>query len=251
MEGQVRGMEGVTLGAVRTMEAPTDGGSKAQRAYAYLRERIEHGTFSPGYRLVLGQIARELNVSPVPVREAIRMLEAEGFITYERNVGAQVALPDPELYAQTMDTLGLIEGYATATALPSLTPERIAESRAINEQLQRTLASFDPTTFTRLNQEFHESLFRDCPNPHILDLVQRGWRRLAAMRASTFDFVPGRAAASVVEHEALLDLIEQGADASEVEAAARKHRHNTLHAFLEFRENATPVPPDTSEGKSE
>lgn len=217
--------------ATETM--PAEGVSKSQRAYAYLRERIENGTYSPGYRLVLGQVARELNVSPVPVREAIRMLEAEGLVTYERNVGAQVAMPDPDLYRNTMDTLGLVEGYAIATAAPSLTPERIAEARALNEQLAQTLEHFDPVTFTRINEQFHAVLFENCPNPHILDLVERGWRRLHAMRESTFGFVPGRAAESVAEHEALLDLIERGASSDEIESAARNHRHNTLRAFLE------------------
>lgn len=236
-------MEGVEVaGRPAVVAAPTaDGVSKAQRAYAFLRERIEDGTYSPGYRLVLGQIARELNVSPVPVREAVRLLEAEGLVSYERNVGAQVAMPDPDLYVHTMDTLGLVEGYATALALPTITPERIAEARAINEQLARTLDAFDPATFTRLNAEFHETLFQGCPNPHVLDLVQRGWRRLHAMRVSTFGFVPGRAAASVAEHEHLLDLIEQGADATEVESAARLHRHNTLNAFLAAHHRPGPA----------
>lgn len=233
------------------IETPAESVSKARRAYEFLRDRIEDGTYSPGYRLVLGQVARELGVSPVPVREAVRMLEAEGLITYERNVGAQVALPDPDLYAHTMDTLGVVEGYATATAVASLTPERIKASRAINEQLARSLDAFDPLTFTRLNQTFHESLFRDCPNPHMLDLVQRGWRRLAAMRASTFDFVPGRAAASVAEHDHLLDLIEQGAGVDEIESAARNHRHNTLRAFLAFQKNSTPPPQESLEGNLE
>ena len=230
---------------MRTQEpaAATDGVSKAQRAYGYLRDRIENGTYSPGYRLVLGQVARELNVSPVPVREAVRMLEAEGLVTYERNVGAQVAMPDPDLYAHTMETLGLVEGYATASALPYLTSDRIAEARALNEQLERTLDAFDPMTFTRLNGQFHALLFQDCPNPHILDLVHRGWRRLQAMRASTFDFVPGRAAASVAEHEHLLELIERGAPAFEVEAAARDHRHNTLRAFQAFTHHRTQAAP--------
>lgn len=241
-------MEGVAVAAAagagagsgsQTTRAAADAGtsaaepvSKAQLAHAFVRERIENGSYSPGYRLVLGQIARELGVSPVPVREAIRMLEAEGLVTYERNVGAQVALPDPGLYADTMDTLGVVEGYATATAAHTLTPERIAASRAINARMRRTLDDFDPVTFTRLNQEFHESLYRDCPNPHMLDLVERGWRRLQAMRSSTFDFVPGRAAESVAEHEHLLDLIEGGAEPAEIERAAREHRHGTMRAYL-------------------
>ena len=49
----------------------------------------EAGTYGPGYRLVLGTIAKDLGISVVPVREAIRRLEAEGLVTFERNVGAR------------------------------------------------------------------------------------------------------------------------------------------------------------------
>src|SRR5690349_16985254 len=68
--------------------------SKSQLVYRALRERIMDGTYSPGYRLVLEQLAREFSVSAVPVREAVRLLEAEGHVTFERNVGARVAIDE-------------------------------------------------------------------------------------------------------------------------------------------------------------
>ena len=92
--------------------------SKSQRAYRFLRERIDDGRYVPGYRLVLAQIASELDVSVVPVREAIRRLEAEGLVTFERNVGAQVALIKETEYLHTMQTLSLVEGAATALSAP-------------------------------------------------------------------------------------------------------------------------------------
>jgi DNA-binding GntR family transcriptional regulator len=207
--------------------------SKAQRAYRFIRERIDDGRYVPGFRLVLGTIARELDVSVVPVREAIRLLEAEGLVTFERNVGAQVALIHEAEYLHTMQTLALVEGAATALATPAITPERVARARAINERMRQGLDAFDPHRFTVLNLEFHTVLFEECPNPHILDLVHRGWNRLKVLRDSSFSFVPGRAAESVEEHERILQLIEQGAEPLEIELAARRHRTNTLDAVLE------------------
>ena len=206
--------------------------SKSQLAYRTIKERISDGSYSPGYRLVLGRIAEELGVSAVPVREAIRMLEAEGLVQFERNVGAQVAMLDPTEYQVTMQTLALVEGFATAVSAPQMTPDDIARARAINDAMARTLEHFDPATFTRLNLDFHAVLFENCPNPHVLDLVHRGWARMRALRESTFSFVPGRARESVAEHAELLDLIESGADALELELAARNHRLRTLDAFL-------------------
>jgi len=209
--------------------------SKSQLSYDWIKERINDGTFVPGYRLVLGQIARELDVSAVPVREAIRMLEAEGLVTFERNVGAQVALIKETEYLHTMQTLAVVEGVATSLSAPFVTPADVARARAINAEMIACLDHFDPPRFTQLNLDFHSVLFENCPNPHILDLVHRGWNRMKVLRDSTFNFVPGRARESVDEHEALLGLIESGADDLEIELAARAHRTATLDAFLAYK----------------
>ncbi|HEU0180557.1 MAG TPA: GntR family transcriptional regulator, partial [Agromyces mariniharenae] len=173
--------------------------SKSQLAYRFIRERIDDGRYVPGYRLVLGSIAKELDVSVVPVREAIRRLEAEGLVTFERNVGAQVALIKETEYLHTMQTLSLVEGAATALSAPYLTTEHLRRAREVNERMRRTLDDFDPHRFTELNLEFHAVLFEECPNPHILDLVHRGWNRMRMLRDSSFSFVPGRARESVDE----------------------------------------------------
>lgn len=209
--------------------------SKAQRAHREIRAKISDGTYGPGYRLVLGRLADELGVSVVPVREAIRMLEAEGLVTFEHNVGAQVAMLDATEYRHTMETLSIIEGAATALSAPLLTADDLARARELNDRLRESLEHFDPVRFTELNREFHTVLFAPCPNPHISDLVRRGWGRLSQLRESTFAFVPGRAAESVREHDTLIDLIESGADALDIELAAREHRIGTLRAYLGHR----------------
>ena len=102
-----------------------DAQSKSQRAYHWIKERIARQEFAPGYRLVLGTIAGELDMSVVPVREAIRQLEAEGLVTFERNVGAHVSMVDDSAYRHSMQTLGILEGAATALAARRLTAEDI------------------------------------------------------------------------------------------------------------------------------
>jgi DNA-binding GntR family transcriptional regulator len=214
--------------------------SKSQLAYRYIRERIDDGRYVPGYRLVLAQIAGELDVSVVPVREAIRRLEAEGLVTFQRNVGAQVALIKETEYLHTMQTLSIVEGAATSLSAPHLSPEHLRRAREINERMRRTLDDFDPHRFTALNLEFHSVLFEECPNPHILDLVHRGWNRMNVLRDSSFSFVPGRARESVEEHERIIELIEDGADPLEIELAARRHRTATLDAVLAYQSHQRP-----------
>jgi DNA-binding GntR family transcriptional regulator len=218
--------------------AVVDDTSKSERAYAWVRERIARHEFGPGYRLVLGPIAESLGMSVVPVREAIRRLEAEGLVTFERNVGARVAVVDEQEYVYTMQTLGLVEGSATALSAPLLASADLDRALAVNDRMSQLLDHLDPHAFTMLNQQFHAVLFEPCPNPHILDLVHRGWGRMAGLRDSTFAIVPDRAHHSVREHEEIVDLIRTGADPLEIELAARNHRWRTLDAFLDARRPA-------------
>ncbi|GAA1173525.1 GntR family transcriptional regulator [Nesterenkonia xinjiangensis] len=205
--------------------------SKSERTYRWIRERIISRDFNPGYRLVLGTIAKELGVSTVPVREAVRRLEAEGLIEFERNIGARVAMVDASEYIDTMQTLGVLEGAATALALSRMSEADLDRAEAINEQMRALLDHFEPTVFTALNERFHRALVHRCPNPHIADLVDRGWNRLSGLRSSTFSFVPERAPLSVAEHEHILTLIRENADPVEIEMAVRHHKWRTVDAY--------------------
>jgi DNA-binding GntR family transcriptional regulator len=222
-----------------TLSGSSTATSKSQLAYAWIKEAIVSGRFAPGHRLVLAPIADELRVSVVPVREAIRLLEAEGFVTFEKNIGARVALIDEAEYVSTMEALAVVEGFATALAVPRLGAHDLAAARAVNDEMGLCLIHFDPLRFTELNHRFHALLFDGCPNPEVLDLVRRGWNRLSRLRSSTFTFVPGRSHESVVEHENILGLIESGAEALEIELAVRRHRLATLDAFRAHRGGRT------------
>lgn len=206
--------------------------SKSQRAYHWIKERIASQEFAPGHRLVLGTIAGELDMSVVPVREAIRQLEAEGLVTFEHNVGARVSMVDDSQYRFSMQALSILEGAATALSARRLTTEDVRDARRINELMVETLDHFEPRTFTALNQEFHATLFARCANPRLKELVDSEWARLGHLRESTFSFVPGRAQESVQEHENILVLIERSAPLGEIEKAARRHRSGTLDAYL-------------------
>lgn len=221
----------------------TSTGNKAERSYVFIKEHITSGAFSPGYRLVLGQLAKVLAVSVVPVREAIRRLEAEGLVTFTPNVGAEVVSTSHNQYRYTMETLSLVEGFATALAAPRLNHANLRLARNINRQMRDCLRGFQPARFTELNHEFHAVIFEHCDNLHILDLVHRGWARLATIRESTFGKVPLRAYSSVEEHEHLLELIEQSAPALEIEIAARNHRLATMEAYLDAARRPDPSAP--------
>lgn len=211
---------------------PVGAASKSTIAYHWIKERIAGGEYTPGFRLVLSAIAKDLDMSVVPVREAIRQLEAEGLVTFERNVGAQVSMVDDTQYRYSMQTLSVLEGAATALAARALTEDDLRQARAINDRMTESLDHFDPALFTELNHEFHRILYGKCVNPRLLALVEAEWGRLGHLRVSTFAFVPGRAHESVREHENIARLIEIGAPLGEIEKVARRHRAATLDAFL-------------------
>jgi DNA-binding GntR family transcriptional regulator len=208
------------------------GVSKSQTAYRSIKARIANQEFAPGYRLVLGTLAAELDMSVVPVREAVRQLEAEGLVTFERNVGARVSMVDDTQYRFAMQAIGVVESAATALAARSLTAEDLRRARAVNEAMRASLVRFDPRTFSVLNAEFHHVLYSRCPNPRLVEIVTAEWARLGAMRDSIFAFVPGRAAESVREHEQLLALVAERAPLGDIEQAVRRHRMGTLNAYL-------------------
>lgn len=199
--------------------------SKAEFCYGLLRSRILDGTYVPGYRLVINQLAQETGVSTIPLREALRRLQSDGLVEVVRNVGARVAVFDDEQVEHTLQILARLEGYATAIAAPAMSAGDVAASRKINDRMAEALEEFDPAAFTALNREFHFSIYEHCPDGHLRSLLEAEWTRLDHMRRSAFAYAPGRARRSVAEHERILTLISEKADAAEIERAARAHKN--------------------------
>ncbi|MBB5939330.1 GntR family transcriptional regulator [Streptomyces zagrosensis] len=218
-----------------TEKQTSDKGSKAELSYDLLRSRILDGTYGPGYRLVLSQLAREIGVSTIPLREALRRLQSDGLVEVVRNIGARVAVFDATQVEHSLQVLARLEGYATAICAPHMTAKHIERSRKVNARMTRALEDFDPMSFTALNREFHFSLYEHCPDAHLVSLLEAEWARLDHMRRSTFSHVPGRARRSVAEHERLLELIETGAQNQEIERVACGHKIATADALRQAR----------------
>jgi DNA-binding GntR family transcriptional regulator len=205
--------------------------SKSELAYQAIRSRILDGTYPPERRLVLNRLADELEISSLPIREALRRLEAEGLVDFTRNVGAVVASIDPGQYVETLEVLTLLEAAATAESAPHLTAEQLGDAKAISNRMRACLGDGDLRGFTLLNRAFHEKICSACPNAYLLASMSREWTRLEAIRRSTFGMMPGRAEQSLDEHDRIIALIEAGASGSEIERAARDHKLHTLQAF--------------------
>jgi DNA-binding GntR family transcriptional regulator len=205
--------------------------SKQEAAYTVLRERVLDGTYGPGHRLVIEAIARELGVSPMPVREAVRRLEAEGWIVYQRNLGPQIKPLDAAAWSETTTTLALLEGYATATAAAFVEAGDIVRLRDLNDEMRAALADVDVLAAGELNLEFHGLIHSRCPNSQLRRQMQVALERLATLRRSIFMYIPTRGKVSTDEHEEIVQMIERQADVNELEEFAREHKLQTVRAY--------------------
>jgi DNA-binding GntR family transcriptional regulator len=210
--------------------------------YPLLKGRILDGTYGPGHRLVIDQLVRETGISTIPWREAMRQLEAEGWVEIIPNAGARVAMFDAGEWERSMRLLARLEGLATALAAPELTKADLDHARQINRSMSEALAEFDPMRFSQLNKQFHTDVCHRAPDPHLTALLDTEWARLDLIRRSAFTHAPGRAVQSVAEHDMLLDLLESNADPDEIESAARQHKLNTLEAVVRHEASLASTP---------
>jgi DNA-binding GntR family transcriptional regulator len=212
--------------------------TKQERVYREIRERILSGIYVPGYRIVIDAVVGEFEMSSIPVREAIRRLEAEGLVVFRPNVGAQVAPADPGQFDQEMTVLAVLEGYATAITAPHLGDDEIKRLTEINDNMIDAMEHLDPLRFGHLNQEFHMLIYDHCPNSALVDRLREVARRLDAIRRTVFVQIPYRGASSVAEHRVLIELLTKRAPPEEIEAAARQHKLGTVESFRAWRHNS-------------
>ncbi|MGH2843168.1 MAG: GntR family transcriptional regulator [Solirubrobacteraceae bacterium] len=224
--------------------------NKQERVYGVIRERILDGVYGPGYRLVIDRVAKEMAVSALPVREAVRRLEAEGLVVFRANAGAQVTPADPTLYKEEMTVLALLEGYATARAAELVGESLIEALEAENGVMERCIEQLDMLGFSRANQRFHNVLYQACGNPPLLELLETTGRRLDAIRRTVFTHIPYRGLSSLEDHRRLIRLIGEQASSAVIEAAAREHKLETIAAFRAWMESThadhgsrSPPPP--------
>jgi DNA-binding GntR family transcriptional regulator len=219
--------------------------SKQERAYAVLRGRILDGSYGPGYRLVIDAIARELKVSPMPVREAIRRLEAEGWVIYPANQGARVAPLDTRSWKDVMITLALLEGYATAAAAPEIAGEDLGRLRAINDEMRVAVEMLDPMLVAEHNHAFHGLIYERCPNAYLRPQLALTMEILNTLRSTIFIYIPTRGHESAAEHDEMIEAIEAGAAASKLERLARHHKLRTVAAYEARLAQGVPTVPGT------
>jgi DNA-binding GntR family transcriptional regulator len=139
-----------------------------------LRERIARGELPPGTLLRQRQLAQEFNVSPTPVREALRRLESEGLVSYELHRGSRVASVDLEEQEENLRVLAALESLAAALASEKITDGDLDEVRALERRFAEC-EDGDPA-LKELNWAFHFCIYESARSPLLLSLMRLLWR---------------------------------------------------------------------------
>ena len=193
----------------------------ATRVAAELRKRILHGQLTPGSRLKLEELASQLDVSHMPVREALRELEGEGLLELYPHRGAVIKGVDAKFVRNLYDVRGAIEGMLTERCAEIVDAAGIRELNELVEAHARMVAAHDNEGMLGANRRLHDSINAWANNPEALRMLARGRVLVDALRLR-YGFGQGRADAVVAEHRTLMRAIERHDD-ERAGGVARRH----------------------------
>lgn len=155
---------------------------------ARLRQRIVEGSIAPGAKLNERALSEELRVSRTPLREAIKMLAAEGLVELLPNRGAVAAQMQPQEVGHTFDVIAGLEGLSGEWAAERATAQEIDEIRALNYEMLAAYTRRDLPTYYRINARIHECINLAARNPVLTHTYNTVNARLQALRfRSNFD----------------------------------------------------------------
>jgi DNA-binding GntR family transcriptional regulator len=205
--------------------------TKTEYAYAELRRRIVHGEVSAGTRLRLRQLADELNLSEMPIREALRLLQRDGLISFESHRGATVTDVSAEQVIEQISVRMWLEVLATEEASGKHTPKALAAMGTALDRADAAARGENWTRFTRENRTFHE-LVEEPASEFLRGLIAAEWDRVwqARRQFSLFVMRPERMHEAQSEHRRLHESLQAG-DAEGAAAAMNAHRRHTLQAW--------------------
>jgi DNA-binding GntR family transcriptional regulator len=188
-------------------DAATASVSAAEQVAADLRRRILAGEIVPGERIRQEEVAERFGVSRLPVREALRMLEAEGLTELETKKSARVPLLDMHQVALMYQMRERLEPLALTESIPNLTDAQIDRLDELQVRIEK---DDDLQHFLDLDRELHLLSYAGCDSDQLIGAVTRLWNSTQYYRRA-FMTVTGPQRRWVVnaEHSLLLDAIRR------------------------------------------
>lgn len=203
-----------------------------QEVGARLRQRIVEGALAPGTKLNERELAEQLQVSRTPLREAIRMLAAEGLVELLPNRGAVVASLSADDVAHTFEVIAELEGLSGALAARRIDVRELAEIRALHYEMLAAHARRDLSAYYATNAAIHRHINAAARNPVLTQTYEQLNARLQSLRfRSNFD--EAKWARAVDEHSRMVERLE-ARDAEGLRTLMIEHLEHKRDAVLEL-----------------
>jgi DNA-binding GntR family transcriptional regulator len=194
----------------------------------YIRDAIADGSLDEGEPVRQDDVARVFNVSKIPVREALKRLEAEGLVEFQRNKGAVVtSVSEPEI-AQIFEVRAILESSAIKLSVPHMSERTFAEALALCNAFAKET---DVARWSELNWRFHSRLYEDAERPYLVNTIRSVNDRLERFLRVQLTLSHGHGVADQ-EHRELLDICRAG-DAEKAAACVYAHIMNACKSLLE------------------
>ncbi|MFL9825510.1 GntR family transcriptional regulator [Rhodoplanes sp. SY1] len=186
-----------------------------------LEEAIVKGTLAPGDRLEENDIAQRYGVSRTPVREAFRLLGADGLVELKSRQGVVVRKISIATLIEMFQVMAELEGLCARLAARRIAPAQLRDLEAIHARLTAAGRESDVERFYGVNQEFHELIYDAARNAFLAEQVRQLRNRVAPFRRRV-TYKPHRFDKTLVEHEAVLAAI-RAHDADRADVLMRDH----------------------------
>jgi DNA-binding GntR family transcriptional regulator len=193
--------------------------AKTELAVHVLRERIRTGELPPSARLRLETLKAQLGMSPTPVREALRLLQADGLVQHRPHQGIVVAELSPTEVGDLARLRMVLEPLAIELALPHLGEPELGSLERLHERYLRAVAGERGTAINAANAAWHWAIYEASGSPLLNEFVRRLWETYPWR---TMWAVPGRTETSAAQHEQVMEALRCG-DGAAAAGAMRVH----------------------------
>ncbi|MEW9616166.1 GntR family transcriptional regulator [Shinella sp. S4-D37] len=167
-----------------------------------LRDAILGGVLGEGTQLRQDQLAEQYGTSRIPVREALRQLEAEGLVRIEPNKGAIVTSLSVDDVLEMLDIRIALECHALRFAIPEMVDEDFELAERILDDYNREP---DPAHWGKMNWQFHWTIYAPCHRPRLLAMIEANYGHVNRFVRAQVSLAAGKDRPQQ-EHEQLLDL---------------------------------------------
>jgi DNA-binding GntR family transcriptional regulator len=199
--------------------------------YQKLKDKIIDGMLKPGERIIISDLAAEFNVSPMPVREAIKRLQQDEFVEVIPHIGARVASFEVDKLKEILLILTELEVLAAKLATPYIHDNQIKELEELIQEMETALEDRDYRIYAELNKEFHGCIYKASPYHYLHEMIMGLWEKSAFYR-TLFTKSDTRPKESLEEHKEWLDAIKEK-NVERSQEILRKHKEKAFEVFFQ------------------